>query len=634
MKFFTSLLLVIISISNCIAQDNYDTDLIASELKDRANAVIRNQETVVDMQASNNVIYTVKQAITVLNKNGENSARLVLFYDKNTLIKSVKGEIYNQTGKLTEKFTQADFRDESAVNNFSLFEDSRIKHYLPSVNSYPYTVVYNYEIRFKQNLIIPTWTPKPANDVSVEKSSYTFICKPFDKFRLKIQNINAKPEENSNEKQKTLIWKVTNLTSLKDEPYSPNKTTYLPSVKIAPENFTYYNYKGSYTNWEQLGKWYYNDLLKGRNALSLATIEIIKDLVKDEVTDKGKAKKIYEYLQNKTRYISVQIGIGGFQPFTAEEVDRLGYGDCKALVNYMQSLLNVVGIESYYSVVQAGTEKISLDPQFASMEQGNHVILCLPLKGDTTWLECTSQKIPFGFLGDFTDDRYVLACTPEGGKLLKTPKLTTAGNLQVRHANLAIADDGSITGTVKTVFSGSQYNNHEEIIDKPFNEQQKMLKDFYTVDYINFDSINYIKNKNDNPKIVEDLSLHIRNYAVLNNDKMFFTLNLFNIKSLIPGVRNRILPVYINRGYTDIDSITYQLPENFSGLIEPLDRSYNCALGSYSISAKLVKQKLFYTRKFILNEGTFPAETYEVFSKFIVDVNSSDHQKVILNLRK
>lgn len=634
MKFFTSLLLVIISISNCIAQDNYDTELIASELKNRANAVIRNQETVVDMQASNNVIYTVKQAITVFNKNGEHSARLVLFYDKNTSIKSIKGEIYNETGKLTDKFTQGDFRDESAVNNFSLFEDNRVKHYLPSVSSYPYTVVYNYEIRFKQNLIIPTWTPKPANDVSVEKSSYAFICKPNDKYRLKIQNLNIKPEESSNEKQKSILWKVANLTSLKDEPYSPNIATYLPSIKIAPENFTYYNYKGSYTNWDELGKWYYNDLLKGRNTLPLATIQIIKDLVKNEITDKGKAKKIYEYLQNKTRYISVQIGIGGFQPFNAEEVDRLGYGDCKALVNYMQSLLNVVGIESYYSVVQAGTEKISLDPQYASMQQGNHVILCLPLKGDTTWLECTSQKIPFGYLGDFTDDRFVLACTPEGGKLLKTPKLTTANNLQIRHANLAIANDGSITGNVKTIFSGSQYDNHEEIIDKPLNEQQKMLKDIYDVDHINFDNINYLKNKDINPKIVEDLTLQIRNYGILNNDKMFLTLNLFNIKGLIPDVKNRILPVYINRGYTDIDSIAYQLPENFSGLIEPLNRSYNCALGSYEISAKLVNQKLIYTRKFVLNEGTFPAETYQIFSKFIVDVNSSDHQKVILSLRK
>jgi transglutaminase-like putative cysteine protease len=442
------------------AQDNYDAELIPATLRSRANATIRNEETVVDMRSPDNVMYSVKQAITVLNKNGENNARLVLFYDKNTSIKSIKGEIYNEIGKLVGKFSQSDFKDESAVQDFSLFEDSRIKHYLPSVNTYPYTIVYTYEMRYKQNLIIPDWTPKPASDVSVEKSSYTFICKPTDQFRIKTQNLTSKAIESITDKQKSLVWTVNNLVGVKPEPYSPDRENYQTSVKIAPQNFSYFNYKGDYTNWQELGKWEYDNLLKNRKTLLPATIQAIKDLVKNEITDKEKARKIYQYLQNKTRYISVQIGIGGFQPVTAADVDRLGYGDCKALVNYMQSLLDVAGIESYYCIVQAGSQKKSLDPTYASMNQGNHVILCMPLKGDTTWLECTSQKIPFGFLSDFTDDRYVLACTAEGGKLLHTPKLTTSKNLQIRKADLSIDKDGNVTGNLKTIFSGAQYDNH------------------------------------------------------------------------------------------------------------------------------------------------------------------------------
>ncbi len=38
-------------------------------------------------------------------------------------------------------------------------------------------------------------------------------------------------------------------------------------------------------------------------------------------------------MQGKTHYISIQVGIGGYQPFLASDVDRLNYGDCKALVN-------------------------------------------------------------------------------------------------------------------------------------------------------------------------------------------------------------------------------------------------------------------------------------------------------------
>ncbi|RZL54484.1 MAG: DUF3857 domain-containing protein, partial [Pedobacter sp.] len=515
-----------------------------------------NQETIVDMKAVDNVMYSVKQAITVFNKNGENSARLVLFYDKNTAIKAIKGEVYNEVGKLMGKFSQSDFKDESAVQDFSLFEDSRIKHFLPSVNTYPYTVVYNYEIRFKQNLIIPDWTPKPATDVAVEKSTYTFICKPNEVLRIKAQHL-ANAEEKTDEKQKSYTWKANNLLAVKPEPYSPLKHFYQASVKIAPQQFSYFKHQGSYNNWQELGKWYYTDLLKDRQNLSPATVQTIKDLVKNETNDKAKAKKIYEFMQEKTRYISIQIGIGGFQPYSAADVDRLGYGDCKALVNYMQSLLTVVGIESYYCVVEAGTQKVDLDASYASMNQGNHVILCLPLKGDTTWLECTSQKIPFGFLSDFTDDRLVLACKAEGGKLLKTPKLNTKDNKQIRTADLTIMPNGDVQGTIKTVFSGSQYDNNENIIGKSFSEQQKLLADFYDIDNITFKKINYIQNKSLEPQIIEELDIDVNKYAVINNDKLFLVLNAFNVKENITDSRIRTKPLYLNRGFTDEDSITY-----------------------------------------------------------------------------
>lgn len=615
------------------AQSDYDADLIPSSIKNRANAVIRNSITTVDMRAADNVSYIVNTAITVLNKNGENDARIVLFYDKNTSIKNIKGEVYNEVGKLTGKFSQSDFKDESAVNSFSLFEDSRVKHYLPAVNSYPYTIAYSYEIRFKQNLIIPDWVPQPSNDVAVEKSSYVFICKNTDEFRIKSQHMAA-PEEQVIKEQKTLTWKANNLLATKPEPYSPFKETYQAEVKIAPKTFNYFNYKGSYTNWEELGRWQYDNLLKGRNVLPEATVQLMKELVKNEPNDKEKARKIYQYLQNKTRYISVQIGIGGFQPTKAIDVDRLGYGDCKGLVNYMQSLLNAVGIESYYCIVEAGSEKKSLDPSFANMTQGNHIILCMPLKGDTTWLECTSQKIPFGYLGDFTDDRYVLACTPEGGKLLRTPKLATAQNLQVRKATLVVAKDGNITGHVKTTFSGAQYDNHEEMVGKSLTEQQKLLKGSYDIDNINFDRINYQQKKDIEPETTEDIDISIRNYGTINNDKLFLQPNAFNIKGNVSESRNRTLPLYINRGYTDIDTIYYQLPNEVIPSIVPHQKEIKSAFGTYLAKAVIEGNKLIYTRKFTLNEGTFKPESYVDFAKFISEVNSGDHLKLYFSLKK
>ena len=93
------------------AQDNYDVDLIPANLRNRANACIRNEETTIDMRSPDNVLLNVKKAITVFNQNGEDEARLVLYYDKNISIKGIKGEVYNSFGKLTNKFSQNDFAD-------------------------------------------------------------------------------------------------------------------------------------------------------------------------------------------------------------------------------------------------------------------------------------------------------------------------------------------------------------------------------------------------------------------------------------------------------------------------------------------------------------------------------------------
>jgi len=634
MRLIIILISFILMVKSGLAQVNYDADLISPQLRSRANACIRNEEITVDMRAPDNVMYLQKKVITVFNQNGDDDARMAIAYDKNTSIKSIKGEIYNSGGILINKFNQNNFSDVSAVDGFSLFTDSRLKYFTPSVNQYPYTIVYEIEIRNKQNLIIRDWMPTLQNKVSVEKSSYTFICKPTDQIRIKTQHYDGKPIEIIDEKQKKLSWSISNHIATKPEPYSPDPEHYITKVQIAPQQFYYYGHKGSYDNWQNLGKWVYDDLLKDRTALPPATIQVVKELVKGEVNDKDKARKIYQFLQEKTRYISVQIGIGGFQPIAASEVDRLGYGDCKALVNYMQSLLKAADIVSYYCVVEAGALKRNVDPTYASMTQGNHAILCMPLKGDTTWLECTNQKIPFGFLSDFTDDRIVFACTPAGGKLMHTPKLMTKDNLQVRKATFTISPDGNVKGKMNTVFSGAQYDNRESLINEPITAQHKLLKNAYNIDNINFESVGFTEKKATNPQITEDINLSIKNYAPVNGNKMFLQLNAFNVQPTVQELGSRTLPVYINRGFTDEDRIEYELPDNLkSELVLIEDKHFTNSFGEYERKVSKKENKLIYYRKLTLHDGTFPAEKYTEFSKFINDVNAADYLKLVLNLK-
>ena len=207
---------------------------------------------------------------------------------------------------------------------------------------------------------------------------------------------------------------LTNLPAEKFEEYAPSISQLFPSARFALDKFNLEGVYGDAKSWADHGAWMYTTLLKDTEELPAETIEKMKVLVAGAKDDNEKARRIYEYMQNKTRYVSIQLGIGGWKPMLAKNVDKLGYGDCKALTNYTRALLKAVGVESYYTVIYSGAQKRDFSADFVTM-QGNHIILALPQKDKKyLFLECTSQSIPFGFQGDFTDDRLALLIKPEG----------------------------------------------------------------------------------------------------------------------------------------------------------------------------------------------------------------------------
>ena len=99
-----------------------------------------------------------------------------------------------------------------------------------------------------------------------------------------------------------------------------------------------------------------------------------------------KAKIIYNYVQSKTRYVIIQLGIGSWKPMIVKDVDKLGYGDCKALTNYTRVLLENVGVSSFFTVIYGDSNKRDFDKDFVSI-QGNHVILSIPYNNEYKFLK-------------------------------------------------------------------------------------------------------------------------------------------------------------------------------------------------------------------------------------------------------
>ncbi len=370
-------LFVLFATVSSFSQENFHTSLsIPVSLKQNANAVIRNQQTEILLKSSSDMEVTEKRIITILNKEGDKNVDAYVHYDNNVKIKDLEVLVYNQLGVQIKKIKKNDFKDISAVDGSTLYSDSRVKILEYTPISYPYTIEFNYVINTSNTAFIRSFIPVYDFFVSVENSSYS-ISFPSDlTIRTKeknFENINLLKENLPNK----ISYSIKNIEAFKPEDYSPSIIDIVPIILVSSNKFSLEGVQSEVENWEQFGKWMYNDLIKDTHDLSVSTVSMIQNLVNDETNDIEKAKKIYQYVQDKVRYISVQVGIGGWKPFNASEVDKLGYGDCKALTNYTMSLLQAVGIKSNYTVVYSSSSQRSIENEFASM-QGDHVILNIP----------------------------------------------------------------------------------------------------------------------------------------------------------------------------------------------------------------------------------------------------------------
>ncbi len=589
---------------------------IPPELTKDANAVVRNNYTEVTIEASNKMVVYQKRIVTVLNKEGNRSVNTYEGYDNDKKITKLSARVYDKLGEEIKKYNKSKFTDVSAVDGGTLYSDNRVKYLDYTPTAYPYTIVFESEYETSSTGFIPSWNPLESYYTAIEKSEYKIQNPENLKIRTKEKNFSDFSIQRVSENE--IHYRIEKQQAIEFERNSVYTQDIFPIVMVALNQFTLKKVSGNGSNWSEFGKWMDNELLKDKITLSPVTIAKAQELVSGANTNIEKAKILYEYMQNKTRYISVQVGIGGREPIPAIEVDKLGYGDCKGLTNYTKALLNAVGVPANYTVVYA-QNKIDIDKDFTSM-QGNHVILNIPNEnGEDVWLECTSQTMPFGFLGDFTDDRNVLVITPEGGVIKRTPAYTNELNIQETKANITFTPNGSLQANVGITSKGIQYDRKFSIE----NKSKKELEKYYLSDvwgYNNNTNINAVNLENDKSNIAfkEKLDVTINDYAAINENEFLFRVNVFNKNTYIPKrYRKRKLPLAIERGYQDIDNYTITIPEGYTIQQIPEAKTIDSKFGTYTMEIKKKNDNTIeYTKNILIKQGVYPKEDYASYRKF------------------
>jgi transglutaminase-like putative cysteine protease len=629
MKRIFSILILVLIVS--IVKAQYDVSLIPKDLMQNANVVVRKDIGEFKILSVNKAQFKVQHAVTILNEKGKDHSMFQVAYDKLRSIRDIDINVYDQFGKKIRTVKKSELTDMSFSSSSTLFDDSRIIWIGLSRNTYPFTVEYSYTVDYKYLFQIPSWYFISDTKMSVENSVFSLEFPAGLEARYTEQNYSGeKSEETLSGGIKKIQWKLTNSTPISSEPYSQSMRDIFPAVHSAPSRFEFSGYSGDMSTWDGFANWIAN-LNKGLDELPPATVEKLR-LMTDGLSESDKIRAVYEYLQKNTRYVSIQLGIGGFQPFPATTVDKTGYGDCKALSYYTHALLKHIGIKSHYALVYAGPNPKPLSKDF-SASRFNHAILCVPTARDTVWLECTSQTNPFNYLGSFTGNREVLLITEDGGKIVKTPSYLVNENIQNTNAVVSILANGDAMTNSTSMFQGikSEYRGIGDVLTLGNEKKKKWIED--NVKIPSFDILNYSMKRLDGTADIQlNMELAVGKLGSLSGDRMFIVPNLLNKRGFVPEKNdNRQYEIVQDYGFQEHDVIIFNLPTGYrvEAFFDPV--LIKSQFGEYYASVGSDEEgKFTYTRKYILYNGVFPASSYQEYIKFFKEIVAADNRKLSL----
>jgi transglutaminase-like putative cysteine protease len=605
----------------CIAKYLFIVFLIINSLAcypQKYDAELINVNTFIEA-SENKLIQTNNYEIRINNRNGDKYAEISIPYSKLNKVSDLEASITDNSDKVVRKLKKDDIIEKSGLSDISFYTDTYVKEFKLRHNTYPYTLRYSFRYEVSQFLHIAYWYPVidteiPTLNASLKLSTpsgYKVYYRSGLTDGCKIDSVSGRV---------FYSWNASYLKTVSPELFAPPVNKYIPFVEVVPEKFIY-EQPGTNKSWETYGDWNLS-LLSGLDDLPFSEKARIEALVRNIDDDKEKVRILFHYLQDATRYINVSIKTGGLKPYPASYVAANKYGDCKALSNYFKSCLALVNIKACYTTISASEEIDTIDAGFPS-QQFNHVILFIPLKQDTLWIDCTSD-LAFGYLGTFTQNRQALVLDDNTSKLITTPLLSVDDVAETCHITAELKTDGTVKAEFNNRYKGDKY----ELLFYVSSGLSETERSQYLGKRIispGFQMDSYAINKpgRDVPEIELKYSATSEQQVKIYGKELL--VKIIPLELPIPeDPKKRKLPVQINYPVNRTDSIQYKFPVNHQVSALPENKNIISKYGIYRTDYRFDNNSVKVFRYLIINSGTIPLSEYPEYYSFIKSIIDSE----------
>ena len=360
-----------------------------------------------------------------------------------------------------------------------------------------------------------------------------------------------------------------------------------------------------------------------------------------------KLSRITDYIQKNVRYFIIERGIGGWQANHAADIFRNRYGDCKDKTTLLISMLQVAGIHAVYMPVD--TSRGFVDPDTPSL-YGNHMITAIEVPADVQdprlkaivkakdgkrylIFDPTNERVPVGSLPEYEQGSYGILASGASSQIIALPVLPPDANPNERKGSFILASDGSLTGSVDSVRSGSGGGELRNILKyRDEKERREKLETDIARDVpgVVLNSFQIVQP----PALDEPIEIH---YKLTAAQYAHQAGSLFLVRPRVVGSyarpfddKPRIYPINLETTGRWHDSFDIALPAGYmvDETPDPVNLDFDFASYHSSVSAK--GNTLHYEREYIVRQVELPPDKAKEFRSLESAILSDEKGSAVL----
>ncbi len=406
-----------------------------------------------------------------------------------------------------------------------------------------------------------------------------------------------------------------------------------------------------FAGWRDMGAWYDNlsrDSLVMTDDLSAKATELTA-----EASDTwAKVCALADFVQREIRYVSIQIGIGGFKPHPASSVLRNRFGDCKDKATLMAALLVTLGIPSHYLIVHTDRGSVTSDSP-VSLYSFNHAILAIRLPNDVPDIEMpalirhprmgrllvfdpTFPYTPLGHLPYYLQGNVALLVEEGGGELLPLPLPAPESNLLDREGRFTLRDDGTLEGEVRETRRGYPADElRHALLSADLSERTKFLETFLSNFFSGFTlHESRVENLEDiHGDLVLSYRISVPQYAKSMGDLRIVRPRVIGMKAERLEANEggpRIYPIALRSTALQRDEFVIGLPPGLRLEEPPPGVDIDAKFATYRSLTEGTDSELVYRREYRVVQPFLPAALYVEAVRFYRDMDKDERQNALL----